>query len=243
VSSAWESTLFPARDANAAPIRVRNPIAAHLDVMRTTLAGGLIDVLRTNLSRKQERLRVFEAGRCFWRAGQGYEQPLRLGGLAYGDALPEQWGCPTRPVDLFDVKGDLAALVAPRTLTTVRAEHPLLHPGRAARVRVDAIDVGWLGELHPRIAKEFELPRAYPVRTRPPHADDRSPARSPPHVAFAGRPARPCRRLADGIPAQDGLGAGSRQTAACEQSLFELYRGPGIDPEEKPCDSGAYAGY
>ena len=75
VSSAWESTLFPARDARAAPIRVRNPIAAHLDVMRTTLAGGLIDVLRTNLARKQERVRIFEAGRCYWRAEQGYEQP------------------------------------------------------------------------------------------------------------------------------------------------------------------------
>ena len=65
-----------------------------------------------------------------------------------------------RPTDLFDVKGDLASLVAPRALTTERAEHPVLHPGRAARVRVDAIDVGWLGELHPRIAKAFELPRA-----------------------------------------------------------------------------------
>ncbi len=62
VSSAWETTLFPTRDANAAPILVLNPLASHLDVMRTTLAGGLIDVLRTNLSRKQERLRLFEAG-------------------------------------------------------------------------------------------------------------------------------------------------------------------------------------
>ena len=77
--------------------------------MRTTLAGGLIDVLRTNLARKQERVRVFEIGRCFWRADQGYDQPLRLGGLAYGDALPEQWGCAARSVDLFDVKGDLEA--------------------------------------------------------------------------------------------------------------------------------------
>ena len=71
VSSAWEIDAVPGRDARAAPIRVLNPIAAHLDVMRTTLAGGLIDVLRTNLARKQERVRIFEAGRCFWRADAG----------------------------------------------------------------------------------------------------------------------------------------------------------------------------
>ena len=236
VNSAWESTLFPARDARAAPIRVRNPIATHLDVMRTTLAGGLIDVLRTNLSRKQERLRVFEAGRCFWRAAQGYEQPLRLGGLAYGDALPEQWGCTARPVDLFDVKGDLAGLVAPRTLTTERAEHPLLHPGRAARVRVDAVEAGWLGELHPRIAKEFELPRS-PILFELDLA-----------TLLLGRPpvARPVSRLpvvrrdlavvlADGIPAQEVVSAleAAKPPLVDHIRLFDVYRGPGIDPGQK----------
>jgi phenylalanyl-tRNA synthetase beta subunit len=63
-------------------------------------------------------------------------------------------------VDFFDVKGDLEALAAPRGLATESAEHPLLHPGRSARVLVEGSDVGWLGELHPRIVKEFELPRA-----------------------------------------------------------------------------------
>src|SRR6185295_15957675 len=77
VTSAWEAALFPDRQAAAAPISVLNPIASHLDVMRTTLLGGLIDVLRTNVSRQQDRVRVFEVGRCFLRAGQGYDQPLR----------------------------------------------------------------------------------------------------------------------------------------------------------------------
>ena len=128
--------------------------------MRTALAGGLLDVLRTNLARKQERVRIFETGRCYWRANQGCAQPMRLGGLSYGAALPEQWGLAARPVDLYDVKGDLAALVAPRILTTERSESPLLHPGRSARVLLDGSEIGWLGELHPRLVKEFELPRA-----------------------------------------------------------------------------------
>ena len=160
VSSATESELDPARAAGTEPVAVLNPIASHLDVMRTTLAGGLVDVLRTNLARQQDRVRVFEAGRCFRRDGEKLDQPLRLGGLAYGDAAPEQWGAPKRPLDFFDVKGDLEALVAPRALTTVRASHAALHPGRAARVAVDGRDAGWIGELHPRLVKHFELPRA-----------------------------------------------------------------------------------
>jgi phenylalanyl-tRNA synthetase beta chain len=236
VSSSWESTLFPARDGRTAPIAVKNPIAAHLDVMRTTLAGGLIDVLRTNLARKQERIRVFESGRCFWRANQGYEQPLRLGGLAYGDALPEQWGRVTRSVDLFDVKGDLEGLVAPRTLTTERFLHALLHPGRAARVLVDAVPVGYLGELHPRLVKEFELPRA-PVLFELDLAS----------LLAGGLPmARPVSKLpvvrrdvsvvvADSLPAQEVLAAldAAKPVHVDTIRLFDVYRGPGIEPGKK----------
>jgi phenylalanyl-tRNA synthetase beta chain len=236
VSSAWESTLFPARDGRSAPIAVKNPIAAHLDVMRTTLAGGLLDVLRTNLARRHERIRVFEAGRCFRRAGQGYDQPLRLGGLAYGDAQPEQWGCAARPVDLFDVKGDLEGLVAPRTLTTARAEQPLLHPGRAASVLVDGSPVGWLGELHPRIVKEFEIPRA-PVLFELDLAS----------LLICGLPtARPVSRLpvvrrdlavvvAESLPAQAILTALDAAKPAHVDTirLFDVYRGPGIDSGKK----------
>ncbi len=247
VSSAWESTLFPERDSRSAPIAVKNPIAAHLDVMRTTLAGGLLDVLRTNLARKHERVRVFEAGRCFWRAGQGYDQPVRLGGLAYGDALPEQWGCAARSVDLFDVKGDLEGLVAPRTLTTVRAEHALLHPGRAAGVLVDGSPVGWLGELHPRIVKEFELPRA-PVLFELDLAS----------LLTAGfRRLAPVSRLpvvrrdlavvvADSAPGAGNPDRARRRQAGPRrhhQTVRCLPRPGNRTWQKKPCDSCAYAGY
>mgnify|MGYP003694795023 CR=1 FL=1 len=123
VSSATEALLARRRAPDATPIRVLNPIAAHLDVMRTTLLPGSLDTLRTNLSHKAPRVRVFETGRVFRRAEcAGYAQPLRIGGLAYGDALPEQWGERARRVDFFDVKGDLAALAgAAFGVTTVAA--------------------------------------------------------------------------------------------------------------------------
>jgi len=156
VDSGWERAL--GIDAN--PIRVLNPIASNLDVMRTTLLGGLLDTLRTNANRKQERVRIFEIGRCFRRDPGGYAQPLRVGGLAFGPALPEQWDGGKRPIDFFDVKGDLEALAAPLTVRTETATHPALHPGRSARVLIDGEPAGWLGELHPRLLAAFELPRA-----------------------------------------------------------------------------------
>ena len=58
-------------------------------------------------------MRIFEVGRAFHRQEPGYDQPLRVGGLAFGRAVPEQWGVPARDVDLFDVKGDLEALARP----------------------------------------------------------------------------------------------------------------------------------
>ena len=155
VSSVTESALDPA----ATPIKVLNPIAAQLDVMRTSLLPGLLDTLKTNVSRKAPRVRIFELGRTFHRAGPGFDQPMRLAGLAFGSAAPEQWGEATRDVDFFDVKGDLEALAAPRQVVTQRCAHPALHPGRAAEVIVAGKVAGWLGELHPRLVRQFELPK------------------------------------------------------------------------------------
>ena len=156
VNSAWERAL----QNTAQPIKVLNPIASDLDVMRSTLLGGLVETLRTNVNRKAERVRVFEAGRCFLRDGERYVQPPRIGGLAFGSADPVQWDGGKRRVDFFDVKADIAALAAPMTVRTEVSSHPALHPGRSARVLVDGTPAGWLGELHPKLVREFELPQA-----------------------------------------------------------------------------------
>ncbi|ABI86922.1 phenylalanine--tRNA ligase, beta subunit [Burkholderia ambifaria AMMD] len=165
VDAEWEHDFA----GNDTPIRLLNPIASQLSVMRTTLFGSLISVLRHNLNRRADRVRVFEAGRVFLadssvKAGEltveGYTQPKRVGALAYGPAVDEQWGVATRAVDFFDVKGDLEALLAPAAARFVKAEHPALHPGRSARIEVDGRAVGWIGELHPRLMQKYELPHA-----------------------------------------------------------------------------------
>ncbi len=123
---------------NPQPIRVLNPIAAQMSVMRSTLSGGLLQALRFNLNRQAARVRVFEVGRVFAAdAGVkdgpltvgGIEQPMRLGALAYGTADDEQWGTARRPVDYFDVKADVEAPVRTGRRTGVCAR---LAPGLAS---------------------------------------------------------------------------------------------------------------
>jgi phenylalanyl-tRNA synthetase beta chain len=165
VDSAWERDFC----ANDAPIRLANPIASQMGVMRSSLIPSLVSNLSANRKRQQNRVRVFELGRCFMHrergeaaggAGEevpGFWQPRRLAALAAGSAFPEQWGESARPVDFFDIKGDLEALFAPRVLTFAPVKVPALHPGRAASVFLDGRDIGVIGEIHPAWVQRFEL--------------------------------------------------------------------------------------
>jgi phenylalanyl-tRNA synthetase beta chain len=165
VEARWEQELA----GNADPIKVLNPIAAPLAVMRSSLVGSLVQILRNNLARKAPRVRIFEIGRVFSRDASvtstltsvsGISQPLRVAGLAWGPVEQLQWGEAERNVDFFDVKGDVEQLLAPRAVTFVAAEHPAMHPGRCAAVIVDGQAIGHVGEFHPRWRQGYELPTA-----------------------------------------------------------------------------------
>lgn len=165
VEQRWETELA----GNVDPIKVLNPIAAPLSVMRSSLMGSLVQVLRHNLARRADRVRVFELGRVSMRDATvmasdstvaGIAQPMRVAGLAYGPADDTQWASKERPVDFFDVKGDVQALLAPRAVQFEAASHPALHPGRSAKVSVDGVEIGFIGELHPKWRQGYELPQA-----------------------------------------------------------------------------------
>jgi phenylalanyl-tRNA synthetase beta chain len=165
VEERWERELA----GNLQPIRVLNPIAAPLAVMRSSLVGSLVQALRNNLARKASRVRVFEIGRVFMRddgaidgplSVAGVTQPLRVGGLAYGAALPLQWGAKEQGADFFDVKGDIEALLAPQRPVFAPASHPALHPGRCASISLGGQVIGHVGELHPKWRQGYELPQA-----------------------------------------------------------------------------------
>ena len=165
VEEQWESELAGNKD----PIRLLNPIASQMSVMRSSLIGSLIQVLRFNLDRKATRVRVFEQGRVYMRDASvatsdttvaGIRQPMRIAGLAYGDADGLQWGAREGRSDFYDAKGDVEALLWPLKPVFEPAEHPALHPGRSARVSLDGQPIGVVGELHPRWRQAYELPHA-----------------------------------------------------------------------------------
>ena len=162
VDERWERELA----GNEHPIRLLNPIASQMSVMRSSLMGSLLQVLKFNQDRKAQRVRIFEIGRVFLRDAlvqntdqtvKGLSQPLRLAALATGSSDVPGWSGPKRQVDYFDLKGDLETLFAPTSLRIEAASHPALHPGRCARVWLDDQPVGYLGELHPQWTQDYEL--------------------------------------------------------------------------------------
>ena len=156
IDQRWEEDFC----GNAEPVALANPIASHMSVMRSSLIPGLVMSAVFNVRHRQARVRVFEVGRCFSGAADGYLQPVRIGAIAYGDAVTEQWGEPSRRVDFFDIKADLEALLAPRPVEVVPEPHPALHPGKCGRVLVAGAPVGWIGELHPQWQQKYDLPLA-----------------------------------------------------------------------------------
>ena len=241
VDASWEANLA----GNADPIRLLNPIASQMAVMRSTLIGGLVANVVYNLNRKLERVRAFEVGRAFLRDpavrdGEqevaGIRQPMRVAAVAYGNAVEEQWGVPARGVDFFDVKNDLETLIAPRRARFEPVTHPALHPGRGAGVFLDDVVIGWIGELHPKWQKKYELPEpliAFEIDAEAllalPLPQYREVSRFPPvrrDLAVTVDEATPVQAILDGL-------LRAKPAIVHEVRVFDVYRGKGIENGEK----------
>jgi len=155
VDESWERDLL----GNANPIKLQNPIASNLSVMRTSLWGGLLDTLTYNLNRKQDRAFLFEVGAVYSKQANGFVETTRVSGLAYGSAKPEQWATGSADVDFFDVKANVDRLVNGE-VTYEKAEHVALHPGQTAKILKDGKLVGWLGKLHPKWQQHYNLAKS-----------------------------------------------------------------------------------
>jgi phenylalanyl-tRNA synthetase beta chain len=221
---------------NEYPVALQNPIASNLAVMRSSLIVGLVGALRFNLNRKQARVRLFEAGACFAKADNEYVQSQRLSGLAYGETQPEQWGAAARPVDFYDVKADVEALFAPRTLRFVAAAHPALHPGRSAQIYCGEQMVGWMGELHPHWLQQYDMAQACVWFEVDLGALTQAQV---PHMSEIAKFLPVRRDLAvvvdEGMTVQTLLDAMQHLSApyVAEVALFDVYRGKGVEQGKK----------
>lgn len=236
VDPVLQQKLFP----GVAAVRLANPIAADLSVMRVSLWPGLIKAALENLNRQQDRVRLFECGAAFLREEGSVREVRRLAGLATGSRLPEQWGSKPADADFFDAKSDVAAVLAlagaGATLGWEAAELACLHPGRSAAILRDGARVGWLGELHPSLAAElgfsgecllFEL--------------DITPALAAPlpQLRPISRFPQVRRDLSITLPVATPLSAVLSRVSVAAGSLlrdvrvFDVYQGQGIEPTRK----------
>ncbi len=246
VDSAWETDFSD----NTSQIKLVNPIASQMNVMRSSLIGSLVANVRYNLNRKAGRVRAFEVGAIFRRNAQavdgplsiaGFEQPKRVAAIAYGPALDEQWSVKSVPVDYFDVKADVEALFAPRTLRFVKTAHPALHPGRSAVIELDGQEIGFIGELHPRWLQKYDLPQA-PVlfevdaialqqRSVPKYEEISKFPGATRDLAFVVKTTRAAQDLLDAFTAELLVNPAGKIVQAIV--LFDEYRGKGLEADEK----------
>ncbi len=228
---------------SSAGLSLANPLSADLSVMRVSLWPGLLKAARDNERRQQQRVRLFEQGARFEPAAGGSAREIAtLAGLASGARLPEQWGlskAERAPVDFYDVKNDLEALFAltgaPAAFSFLTDTHPALHPGRSARVLRDGTRIGWLGELHPGLAKEldftygpvlFELDLSALAVKRAVHQELSRFPQVRRDLAVVVDESVTLSRLAERV---------TLSTASLLRGLrvFDVYRGPGLEPGRK----------
>ena len=225
------------------PHTLANPIASDMAQMRLTLWPGLIKAVLYNQNRQQERVRLFEIGNRFLSKADGTaDEQAVIAGIASGPAFPEQWGIKARPVDFFDVKGDIEALLAlggQRRFIFRPARHPALHPGQAAEIVYSGNTehpIGLLGVLHPQLQAKFGLEKSVILFEL--HLSALQAAISPKFQEISRYPA--IRRdlalvLDEAIPARNVLD-NVRKTAGrllVNLELFDEYRGEGIDSGRK----------
>ena len=142
-------------------VRLANPIASNLAEMRRSLMPGLVEAVRHNVNRQAPRVRVFETGQCFVSSDDQLDQSERLGIALYGQQAPLHFSG-DRLVDFFDLKGivdGLGMVNGGGSLSWSSGEHPALAPGQTARVSMNGQSIGIVGRLHPRLARELDLPK------------------------------------------------------------------------------------
>ena len=160
VDPAWQAVISPDRQV----VALSNPLSSEMSQMRTSHWTGLLQALQHNQHRQQQQIRLFETGLNFIAQGESLDdiaQETWISGVAAGDYAQEHWLSGRRPIDFFDIKGDVEALMA-HTRDAKQFEfraqtHPALHPGQSARIYRKQTAVGWLGALHPAIVADFSL--------------------------------------------------------------------------------------
>jgi len=145
-----------------AAVELSNPLAVDMSVMRTSLLPGLVETLKYNINRQQDRIQIFECGVKYLLQDNEIIEEKTISAMIYGNQSPEHWDVAKRPFDYYDMKADVEALLEMAgSLDGVAFEadeHPVLHPGQTAKISRSDEEIGWIGALHPALAHDLGLP-------------------------------------------------------------------------------------
>jgi len=217
-------------------LTLANPISSEMSVMRSSLLPGMLFATTSNIARQQERVRVFEIGKSFQGSLESHEETVRVAGVITGSPLPEQWTGKSQPIDFYDVKADVQALLKlagdVESITFVAADHPALQSGQAANVIRGEQVIGVIGKLHPKHAKTFGLKR--PAYVFELDAESAFSANVPAAKSVSKYPSirRDIAVIVDEKITADELTnavAGSSPDIISSVRIFDIYVGPGIE--------------
>ncbi|MGK2955915.1 MAG: phenylalanine--tRNA ligase subunit beta [Solirubrobacterales bacterium] len=243
-------------DPRSNPVGLSNPLSEDQSVMRTILLGSLLGAAQRNLSRGTESVALFESGRVYLPAGDfgpgplggdfpgdqrpPVNEPHHICVLATGSIDPASWGQPATKADFFHLKGVLERLASGlgTSVEVVAGEQPFLHPGRSGTILVNGEGAGWIGQVHPSVAAEWDLGEVVAFEIDFADLLEDSPLGEESYVDFTAFP--PVDRdlavvVADSVEAAAVLAAANEAGGKLlvSVSVFDVYRGDQIGEDEK----------
>lgn len=155
-----QTLLHPGEVALAVP----HPISTEMSVMRLSLWTGLLSAVAYNQHRQQTRLRLFESGRSFVpnpAAALGVCQDIMLSAVITGNTHDEHWDIACKPIDFYDLKGELESIIELTgylsQIKFLALTHPALHSGQSAAIYLHNECIGYIGMIHPELKHKLNL--------------------------------------------------------------------------------------
>ncbi|MBO0469138.1 phenylalanine--tRNA ligase subunit beta [Enterococcus sp. DIV0242_7C1] len=163
-----KSSQFMMRSSEAT--KLQWPMSEERSTLRMNLISGLLDDVLYNTARKNSNVGLYEIGRVFYKnEDEAQELPYEENHLAVaisGNQTIKDWQTKETPVDFYTVKGILEGMfdsIGLKDVVTYEAvnDYAEMHPGRTALVKIDEKVIGFVGQVHPTIAKEYDIPETY----------------------------------------------------------------------------------
>ena len=144
------------------------PMTVDRSVLRQNMVAGILDTVAYNVARKNKDLALYEIGKVFEQKGNPQEElPTEINSFAFaltGLVTEKDFQTSAIPVDFFYAKGILEALLDRLGLNveyTATQAFTSMHPGRTATVSLDGQVIGFVGQVHPVTAKDYNIPETY----------------------------------------------------------------------------------